>query len=122
MRVNRELQGEVVARAACGLAAGTGTAVEAERTVNASGLVALAGAVVSVGYELAGQRVTLRMDGTQMTVITGDGEPVRTMPCPVPAGGRPRLRGARRAAARPLPPPGPVTAASWSPPRRSRSA
>jgi hypothetical protein len=76
--------------------------------VNAAGLVSLAGAQVNVGFELAGQRVTLRMDGTQMTVISGDGEFLRTVPCPVPAGDRLRLRGARRAAACPPPPSGPV--------------
>ena len=91
------------------LLAGTGTAVEVERTVNACGLAGLAGAQVSVGYQLAGQRVILRMDGTQMAVISGDGELLRTMPCPVPAGDRHRLRGARRAAASPAPPAGPVT-------------
>ena len=91
------------------LLAGTGTAVEIERTVNAAGLVGLAGAQVNVGYQLAGQRVTLRMDGTQMMVITSDGELARTMPCPVPAGDRYRLRGARKAAPPPLPPSGPVT-------------
>jgi transposase InsO family protein len=91
------------------LLAGTATAVEIERTVNATGLVGLAGAQVSVGYPLAGQRVTLRMDGTQMAVISGDGELLRTLPCPVPAGDRFRLRGARKAAASPPPPSGPVT-------------
>jgi transposase InsO family protein len=91
------------------LLAGTGTAVEVERTVNACGLVGLAGAQVSVGYQLAGQRVIVRMEGTQMMVITGDGELARTMPCPVPAGDRYRLRGARKAAASPPLPSGPVT-------------
>jgi transposase InsO family protein len=91
------------------LLAGTGTVVEVERTVNAAGLVGLAGAQVNVGYQLAGQRVIVRMDGTQMAVITGDGELARTMPCPVPAGDRYRLRGARKAAASPPPPSGPVT-------------
>ncbi len=91
------------------LLAGTGTAVEIERTVNATGLAGLAGAQLNVGYQLAGQRVILRMDGTQMMVITSDGELARTMPCPVPAGDRPRLRGARKAAASPPPPSGPVT-------------
>jgi hypothetical protein len=91
------------------LPARTGTAVEIERTVNACGLAGLAGAQVSVGYQLAGQRVTLRMDGTQMMVITSDGELARTMPCPVPAGDRHRLQGARKAAASAPPPSGPVT-------------
>ena len=57
--------------------------MEVERTVNATGLASLAGAQLNVGYQLAGQRVTLRMDGTQMAVITSDGELARTMPCPV---------------------------------------
>jgi hypothetical protein len=84
--------------------------VEVERTVNACGLAGLAGAQVSVGYQLAGQRVIVRMEGTQMAVITGDGELARTMPCPVPAGDRFRLRGARKAAAASPPlPSGPVT-------------
>ena len=91
------------------LLAGTATAIEIERTVNATGLVGLAGAQVSVGYQLAGQRVTLRMDGTQMAVITSDGELARTMPCPVPPRDRYRLRGARRAAASAPPPSWPVT-------------
>ena len=37
------------------------------------GLEPSAGAQVNVGFELAGQRVTLRMDGTQMAVISHDG-------------------------------------------------
>jgi hypothetical protein len=91
------------------LLAGTGTVVEVERTVNACGLAGLAGAQFNVGYQLAGQRVIVRMDGTQMMVITDDGELARTMPCPVPAGDRLRLRGARKAAASPAPRSGPVT-------------
>jgi transposase InsO family protein len=90
------------------LPAGTGTTVEVERMVNGSGLAGLAGRQFSVGYELAGQRVTLRMDGTQMTVISHDGELLRTLPCPVPPGQRHRLRGARRAANTPAPAAGPV--------------
>jgi hypothetical protein len=42
------------------LPAGTGTAVEVERMVNAAGLAGLGGAQASVGFELAGQRVILR--------------------------------------------------------------
>ena len=80
-----------------------------ERTVNAAGLAGLGGAQVNVGYELAGQRVTLRMDGTQMAVVSHDGTLLRTMPCPVPTPDRARLRGARQASARPPAPSGPVT-------------
>lgn len=77
--------------------------------VNAASLVGLAGGQVNVGYELAGQKVTLRMDGIQMAVISHDGTLPRTMPCPVPGPYRPRLRGARRAAASPPVPARPVT-------------
>ena len=77
--------------------AGTGTAIEVDRVVNGVGLAGLAGKQVNVGYELAGQRVTLRMDGTQMAVFSHDGELLRTMACPVPPADRRQLRGARRA-------------------------
>jgi transposase InsO family protein len=90
------------------LQAGTGTAVEVERMVNGTGLIGLAGRQLNVGYELAGQRVTLRMDGTQMAVISYDGELLRTLPCPVLLADRLRLRGARRAASMPAPSSGPV--------------
>jgi hypothetical protein len=76
--------------------------------VNGVGLVGLAGERLNVGYELAGQRVTLRMDGTQMAVISHDGDLLRTMPCPVPPADRHTLRGARRAATTPVPSAGPV--------------
>ena len=66
------------------LRAGSGTAIEVQRMVNAAGLASLAGTQVSVGFELAGPRVTLRMDGTQMTAISHDGKLLRTLPCPVP--------------------------------------
>jgi hypothetical protein len=72
------------------LPAGTGTAIEVERT------------------ELAGQRVTLRMDGTQMTFIGHDGTLLRTVPRPVPARDRARLRGARRSRISSPPAAGPV--------------
>jgi transposase InsO family protein len=86
-----------------------GTAVEVERLVNACGLIALAGTQISVGCHLAGQRVTLRMDGTQMAVIGHHGELLRTMPCPVGPTERHRLRGVRKAAIGPPHPAGPVT-------------
>ena len=48
--------------------------------VNGTGL---AGRQLNVGYDLAGQRVTLRMDGTQMAVLSHDGVLLRTrLPCP----------------------------------------
>ena len=81
------------------LLAGTGTAVEIERTVNATGLAGLAGAQLNVGYHLAGQRVILRMDGTQMMSSPATGNwrgpcparfpPVTGTGCAAPAGLRP---------------------------------
>ena len=87
---------------------GTGAAIEIERTVNGAGLAGLGGRQVNVGFDLAGQRVTLRMDGTQMAVISHDGKLVRTVPCPVPARDRHQLRGARRATTSQPPAAGPV--------------
>jgi hypothetical protein len=42
----------------------------------------LAGRQFSVGYELAGQRATLQMDRTPMTVISHDGTLLRSLLCP----------------------------------------
>ena len=83
--------------------------IEVDRTVNAAGLVGLAGDQVSVGFQLAGQRVTLRMEGPLMAVIGHDGSLLRTLACPIPPGQRYRLRGAR--SGRPVPPApgGPIT-------------
>jgi hypothetical protein len=44
-----------------------------------------------------------------MTVISHDGELLRTLPCPVPPRDRHRLRGARRAPSTPAPAAGPIT-------------
>ena len=71
-----------------------GGAVELERTVNGVGLVGLGRAQVQAGFPLAGQRVTLRLQGEVMQVIS-DGILVRTLPSPVPLGALARLRGAR---------------------------
>ncbi len=91
------------------IAGGPGTAVEVDRLVNGAGLVSLASRQLNVGYELAGQRVTLRLDGTQMAVVSHDGELLRALPCPVPTADRHRLRGARRALSTPVPAAGPIT-------------
>lgn len=76
--------------------------------VNGVGLIGLAGKQLNVGYELAGQRVTLRMEGTQVAVISHDGALLRTLPCPVAAADRHRLRGARRAGRTPAPSASPI--------------
>jgi hypothetical protein len=73
-------------------------------------LAGLAGTQFNVGFELSGQRVTLRMEGTQMAVVGHDGTLLRTLPCPVLVRDRHRLRGARRAASIRAPSPtSPVT-------------
>jgi Integrase core domain len=91
------------------LPAGDGAVIEVDRTVNATGTIGLAGQQVGVGLPLAGQRVTVRMEGPLMAVLGHDGTLLRTMACPIPASRRAPLRGARRA--RPLPPQpgGPIT-------------
>jgi transposase InsO family protein len=91
------------------LPAGDGAVIEADRTVSASGLVGLGDQQVSVGLPLAGQRVTLRMEGSLMAVLGHDGTLLRTMACPVPPDRRYKLRGARRARSLPTQPGGPVT-------------
>jgi transposase InsO family protein len=57
----------------CPLPAGTAAVIEVDRTVNASGVIGLAKGQVSVGLQLAGQRVTVRMEGPLMAVIGSDG-------------------------------------------------
>src|SRR3954470_966644 len=83
--------------------AGSSTAVELDRVVNASGLISIAGRYVSVGQSLAGRRITLRLDGDLGHVID-DGVLVRTLPAPVPPALRGRLHGVRLAGMdRPVP-------------------
>jgi hypothetical protein len=78
----------------------SGEVTEVDRTVNASGNVSLGDRVISAGLPLAGQRVTLRLEGPVAHVLAG-GVLVRTVACPVPAEARPRLRGARPGTAQP---------------------
>jgi hypothetical protein len=61
------------------MAAAPSVAVEVDRVVNASGLVALAGRYVSVGQPRAGHGVTLRLDG-ELAHVIDDGVLVRTLP------------------------------------------
>jgi transposase InsO family protein len=91
------------------LPAGDGAVIEVDRTVNATGLVSLADQQAGVGLPLAGQRVTLRMEGPLMAVLGHDGTLLRTMACPIAADRRYRLRGARRGRSLPPQPGGPIT-------------
>ena len=72
----------------------TGPVIELERTVNAAGTISLGGHVISAGMPLAGQRVTVRLDGPVAHILTA-GTLTRTVACPVPEHARLRLRGAR---------------------------
>ena len=76
----------------------SGDVIEVDRTVNASGNVSLGSRIISAGLPLAGQRVTLRLDGPVAHVLAS-GVLTRTVACPVP----PR-RGPGCAAPAPEPP------------------
>jgi transposase InsO family protein len=86
----------------------SGGVIEIERTVNASGNISVGNHVISAGSPLAGQRVTVRLDGP-VAHILASGTTVRTIASPVPQPARHRLRGARGATAGPLQLPAPLT-------------
>ena len=71
-----------------------GSVIELERTVSAAGKLSLGDHAIGGGLPLAGQRVTLRLEGP-VAHILADGTLVRTLACPVPEEVRPRFRGAR---------------------------
>ncbi len=69
-----------------------GAVIEVDRTVSASGNISAGDHVIRAGLPLAGQRITLRLDGPVAHILSG-GILVRTLACPVPeqarAPGRP---------------------------------
>ncbi len=86
-----------------------GTVIEVDRNIDCNGNADLGGHKIPAGPGLAGRRVTLRLDGHLLHVV-GDGALARTLPCPVPAEARAKLRGARLAVTTlPPPAPGPVS-------------
>jgi transposase InsO family protein len=86
-----------------------GTVIEVDRAVDGNGVADLAGHRLKIGPDLARRQVTLRLDGHLLHVIC-DGVLAKTLPSPVPAASRGKLRGARiAAAALPPPAPGPVS-------------
>jgi hypothetical protein len=82
--------------------------IEVERTVNASGNVSLGNHMVSVGLPLAGQRITLRLDGPVAHILSG-GTLARPVACPLPPEARSRPRSARAGTAQPPRLPEPLT-------------
>jgi transposase InsO family protein len=84
-------------------------AVEVDRTVNASGLVSLAGRQLLAAEILAGRRVTIRLDGHTLQVLDSDSrELLRTRPNPLTATQAARLHGARPGGPPPRPSHAPV--------------
>ena len=81
--------------------------VEIDRTANGVGTVTVAGRPISTGFQHAGRRVTLRLDGPLLHLVI-DGILTRTMPCPIPAEDRHRIRDARLAGPMPAPATGPA--------------
>jgi hypothetical protein len=63
-------------------------AVEVDRVVNAIGRISLAGHSLSVGVALAGQRVTLRVDGQLVQVLDAGRTLLRTITAPLAVGTR----------------------------------
>lgn len=88
--------------------AGPRVPVEVDRTVNAVGVVGLGGEPCYVGSHLAGQRVTLRLDGELVHVVV-DGILVRTVASPISPERGLRLRGGRIAGPPPMVATGPIT-------------
>jgi len=82
-----------------------GAVIELDRSVDDSGTTGLGNYRVKIGPELAGRRVVLRLDGHLLHVVD-NGVLAKTLPAPIPADERTKLRGARIATT-PLPPPKP---------------
>jgi transposase InsO family protein len=81
--------------------------IQVDRTANAVGVMSLAGRSIPIGFHHAGRRITLHLDGPLLHLIVA-GVLTRTMPAPVPAEQRYRLRDARLAGPLPAPPAGPA--------------
>jgi transposase InsO family protein len=73
-----------------------GAVVEVDRTVNVDGVISIGGHDLLLGANLAGKRVTARLDGHLVHIIA-DGVLAKTLPSPVPVEQRGQLRGARLA-------------------------
>jgi hypothetical protein len=57
---------------------------EVDRTVDLVGCIGLGGDRCGVGWAFAGQRVTLRLDGSVMQVLHQQRGPLAALPCPLP--------------------------------------
>jgi transposase InsO family protein len=84
-----------------------GDPIEVDRTVNATGLIGLAGRQHPVGYHFAGRRLTVRLDGGLLQ-LTEDGVLLRSLPNPLTPAEHARIRDGRPAGPPPTPAPEPV--------------
>lgn len=89
-----------------------GAPIEIHRSVNAVGMISIAGHYHSVGQQFAGRRITLRLETTIAHVII-DGVLTRTIPLTLTPIKRARLQGAR--------PPGPAPLLDQRPARVQRT-
>lgn len=80
-----------------------GAAIEVERAINAAGLLALAGRQHPVGFHLAGQRVTVRLDHGVLHLLGADRTVLRSLPNPLSTAELSRIRDARPAGPAPTP-------------------
>jgi hypothetical protein len=86
-----------------------GAVIEVDRCLDINGVTGVAGHRLKVGAELAGKKVTLRLDGHLIHVVH-DGVLAKTLPCPLPADQRTTIRGARIATTQlPAPIAGPIS-------------
>lgn len=82
-----------------------GAPVEVDRLVNPIGLVSLAGRQCSIGYHLAGRRVTIRLDHGVLHLLDTDRTLLRSLPNPLTPHEQARIRDARPAGPPPTPAP-----------------
>ncbi|TNC28632.1 hypothetical protein FG385_05080 [Amycolatopsis alkalitolerans] len=83
--------------------------IEVDRALDGNGVTSLAGHRLKIGPELAGAKVTLRLDGHLVHVVHHD-LLAKTLPSPLPADQRTTIRGARIATTQlPAPAPGPIS-------------
>ncbi|MFE3454624.1 IS481 family transposase [Nonomuraea sp. NPDC059194] len=84
-------------------------AVEIDRLVSSIGTVSLSSRALCIGAHLAGQRVTLRLDGITAQVMNDQRLLLRAVACPLTLTECVGLRGARQAGPPPVSPTEPVT-------------
>jgi hypothetical protein len=84
-----------------------GDPVEVDRIVNAAGLIGLAGRQHPIGYQFAGRRLTVRLDGGLLQLIA-EGVLLRSLPNPLTSSEQARIRDARPAGPPPTPASEPV--------------